>query len=132
MRMDNLTYLKNKIWTVYDECQYDNWDGYQATRVTSEAYAMALKLAEALPEDLLKEDIDVGADPDGDVTFEWYYNESLYGSLCIGEDGHLIYDKVFGFDANDDLNITLQSTKFDGKTIPEEILEIIRSIGGIL
>jgi len=70
------------------------WDGYGADAVTAEAVADARVFAEAIDSSLLVPDI--GAEPDGALTFEWHRSARLTLSKSIHGFGVLHYAALLG------------------------------------
>ena len=69
---------------VRDECKA-GWDGYGAKPVSDRSFQLAGKLLaqlESMPSD-------VGVDPDGCVTLEWYNPPELIASVSVNEGGTL-------------------------------------------
>ncbi len=79
---------------VGDEFSVPNWDGYGALPVSEEAYWVAHDLLEALP--LGTPAPSVGAEPDGDLTFEWYRSPHRVLSVSVGPRGELHYSALVG------------------------------------
>jgi len=69
-----------------------NWDGYGAEAVSYDTYLAAFAFLEALP--LGSPAPSVGAEPDGDITFEWYHSPRQVLSVSVGCDSELNYAAI--------------------------------------
>lgn len=78
----------------WGEFSIRGWDGYGAEPVSSEAYAMAKALLETLPVDAPTPEI--SADPDGEISFDWYRGPDKVFSVSVGGSGMLSYAGLFG------------------------------------
>ena len=63
-----------ELLKTFKECREPNWDGYGAQAVREETYHLAHRILAALP--LGTSVPSVGAEPDGQITFEWYRHHS--------------------------------------------------------
>lgn len=86
--------LKRQIDEVASECNAARWDGYGAKAVTVSAVADARAFADALDSGLPAPE--VGAEPDGVLTFEWYRSTRQTLSVSVHADGILHYAALFG------------------------------------
>jgi hypothetical protein len=86
--------LKRRIDEVALECNAAGWDGYGAKAVTVAAVAHACAFADALDSGLPAPE--VGAEPDGVLTFEWYRSTRQTLSVSVHADGILHYAALFG------------------------------------
>jgi hypothetical protein len=86
--------LHRELCSVAEECAVSNWDGYQAMPVEIEAYRNAYTFIEVLPPTIPAPTI--GAEPDGQVTIEWYVSPTRTVSISIDRDGFLHYAALFG------------------------------------
>ena len=62
--------MNEKLQALYEECQYPNWDGYNAFPVQRITLCHAQTFISLLPAHLLP--TSCGADPDGAINLEWY------------------------------------------------------------
>ena len=76
------------------ECNAAGWDGYGAKAVTVAAVADACAFADTLDSGLPGPE--VGAEPDGVLTFEWYRSTRQTLSVSVHYDGILHYAALFG------------------------------------
>lgn len=76
------------------ECSTPNWDGYGAEPIDEESCALAYRFLEGLgfggpfPA--------VGADPDGEISFEWYRGPRRTLSMSVSPAGELHYAAIVG------------------------------------
>lgn len=83
-----------RLYRVLEECGDTNWDGYGAQPVTFEAYENARRFAYALPFGFPIPE--VSAEPDGEITFEWFASPTKVFSVSIGVNNELNYAGLFG------------------------------------
>ena len=105
------------------ECSQSNWDGYSAVPVLPETIERARRFLDALP--IGTHTPTAGADPDGDVTLEWYCSPRRTLSVSITPNGELNYAALIGSDK------AYGTEPFLGE-IPKPILELIVRIKGHL
>lgn len=80
--------------SVYDSCRNPDWDGHGANAVSHASYVNAYRLLEVFPESIPMPS--VGAEPDGQITLEWYRSPYQTLSLSITPDGDLHYAALIG------------------------------------
>jgi len=97
------------------------WDGYHASPVTDETYGKAYAFLQALPETVGAPS--VSADPDGDLTFEWFHSARKTLSISVSREGRLHYAALIG------LSNAHGSEVFDAE-IPKTILNLIQRVNG--
>jgi hypothetical protein len=83
-----------ELWEVWDECREADWDGYDALPVEQETYRAAYTLIESLPLGFPRPSI--GAEPDGQLTLEWYKSPRRTLSVSVDPDGFLHYAGLYG------------------------------------
>jgi len=96
-----------------------NWDGYGAEPVSKDAYWVALEFLEALP--LGTPAPSVGAEPDGDLTFEWYSSPQRVLSVSVSSQGELHYSALVG-------SSKVYGTEVFSGEVPRVILDQIRRV----
>jgi len=79
---------------VYEECRNPGWDGYGALAVEQETNRIAYQLIESLPLGFPRPSI--SAQPDGQLTFEWYRTPRRTLSLSIDPNGFIHFAGLFG------------------------------------
>lgn len=102
--------------------QRPGWDGYDAEPVSQSTFAQACAFLNALPRDIVMPS--VGAEPDGDLTFEWYVSPRRVLSVSIGQGEELHYAALLG-------KVSRQSgtEPFLGE-VPPEIVRLIHRVFG--
>jgi len=78
----------------FEECREPNWDGYGAQAVREETYQLAHQFLAALP--LSTPLPSIGAEPDGQITVEWYRTPQRTLSVSISSDGELHFAALLG------------------------------------
>ncbi|HUE81823.1 MAG TPA: hypothetical protein VMM84_06885 [Pyrinomonadaceae bacterium] len=99
---------------VVEDCGRSDWDAYGAEPVLFESLENAKRFALALPFSLAAPE--VSAEPDGEITFEWYSNPTRVFSVSIGPHNELTYAGIFG-----------ASRAYGTEVFHDEIPEIILS-----
>jgi hypothetical protein len=84
----------DELYEVGKESSFEGWDGYNAKPVTQEAYVHTYKFLEALPLGL--EMPSIGAEPDGEITLEWYRSRRRTLSISVSPTGDLHYAALIG------------------------------------
>jgi hypothetical protein len=111
--------LFEELCAVAEECNSPNWDGYGAEPVSEDAYKLAYCFLEALPPGTPKPSI--GAEPDGQLTIEWYRSQNNVLSVSASPEGDLHYSALVG------PNKAYGTEAFFGEA-PTEILALIRRV----
>jgi len=83
-----------ELLKTFEECREPNWDGYGAQSVREETYDLAHQFLAALP--LSTSVPSIGAEPDGQITVEWYRSPQRTLSVSISPDGELHYAALLG------------------------------------
>jgi len=83
-----------QLYQVLQACGHSDWDAYNAEPVLLESYENAKRFARSLPFSLASPE--VSAEPDGEITFEWYSNPSRVFSVSVGPNNELHYAGLFG------------------------------------
>ena len=86
--------LNREIEEIAVECSAPGWDGFGANAVTAVAVADARAFAEALDSTLPVPE--VGAEPDGALTFEWHRSARQTLSVSVHGSGVLHYAALLG------------------------------------
>ena len=93
MALDSSKVFEELLKT-FEECRQPNWDGYGAQSVREETYDLAHQFLAALP--LSTPVPSIGAEPDGQITVEWYRSPQRTLSVSISPDGELHYAALLG------------------------------------
>ena len=104
---------------VFADASNEGWDGYDAAPVTPETYMNAYEVVESLPRGIPVPA--VGAEPDGQLTFEWYSNPRRLLSVSVTPDGDLHYAALIGGSK------AFGTEPFFG-TMPRRILELVQRV----
>jgi len=84
----------DELYSMTKGCLVAGWDGYGAAPVCAEAFTQACRFLEALPFGVPAPS--VGAEPDGQLTLEWYRSPRRLLSVSISPDGDLHYAAILG------------------------------------
>ena len=76
------------------DCSLPGWDGYSAEPIAPETHDLAGEFLKALPLGIPVPH--VSADPDGQITFEWYKNPRCTVSVSLSPDGDLHFASLVG------------------------------------
>ena len=114
-----LVELKNKIHNVYDEYQYNDWDGYGAEPIKYLKEALQFATDLFSESRTLIESVDIIPENDGCLCFDWFKSNNKYINISI-ENDKLIYSYKFGEERD------CGETNFSGKhKLIEQIKKII-------
>jgi hypothetical protein len=122
--VDNTVMTKSaekELLVMRDQCRCAGWDGFDASPVSDETISKASRFLGALPHDTPKPTI--GAEPDGDVTFEWYKTPQRLLSVSISRGGKLHYAALIGPDKK-------RGTEDSPGEVSQMILSLIRRVYG--
>lgn len=104
---------------IFFQCSSEGWDGENARPISEEVRQLAIVFLDSLP--LGIEAPEVGAEPDGDITLEWYRSPRWILSVSVSSKGKLHYAALFG------ASELYGSEPFFGKA-PNIILDLINKI----
>lgn len=105
---------------VYEECLEANWDGYGAMPISRETYSKARKLLRMMPSSLSRPEI--SAEPDGEITFEWYREKHFVFVISVGGNNLITYAGMFG------KSNKIHGTEYFANELPEIIRHCIRRL----
>jgi len=105
---------------VYEECLETNWDGYGAMPISRETYSEARKLLRMVPSSLPRPDI--SAEPDGEITFEWYREKYSVFVISVGGNNLITYAGLLG------KSNKIHGTEYFADELPEIIRHCIRRL----
>lgn len=104
---------------VAGECGSPGWDGYNALPVSQDTVDLAYRFISALPLNIKLPEI--GAEPDGCISFEWYKSPRKIFSVSVAQSGFIHYALL------DNLIKRHGSEPFIG-SISKEIISLINEI----
>jgi hypothetical protein len=104
---------------VWKECQHPGWDGHEALPVEAETLRGAYTLIESLPLGFPRPSI--SAEPDGQLTLEWYKSPSRTLSVSVDPDGFLHYAGLFGASKR-------YGTLAYFSSAPAELIQLVRGL----
>ncbi len=111
--------VREELTDLWDECSQPGWDGYNALPVTWETYQAARRFLLAFPARTPLPSL--GADPDGDISFEWHRAPRRTLSVSITPDEQLHYAALLG------PGRTSGTEPFYGE-VPQRILDLIGEV----
>jgi hypothetical protein len=81
----------NNLW---EECSFENWDGYGAKPIDPDSFSEAERFIKALPTTAPRPEI--SADPDGEISIDWIIEPRKVFSVSIGRRNEITYAGLFG------------------------------------
>ena len=109
-----------QIETLAKECSEPDWDGENARPLDRLAALSATNFIRALPDGIALPEL--APEPDGSICLEWIQSRNCLFSLSVGANGRLAYAWMDGTDGGH------AAARFDGETIPPEVLEGIKRV----
>jgi hypothetical protein len=110
---------ERQLYQVLDECSRSNWDGHGAQPVLFDSYEKAKRFVRSLPFGIPVPE--VSAEPDGEITLEWFAAPTRVFSVSVGADNELNYAGLFGASRT-------YGTEVFHDEIPEVILSHIKRV----
>jgi hypothetical protein len=107
------------LFQTFEECREPNWDCYGAQPVREETYDLAHQFLTALP--LSTPVPSIGAEPDGQITVEWYRSPRQTLSVSVSPEGDLHFAALLGSGK------TYGTEPFIGE-VPKIISDLIRRV----
>ena len=104
---------------IFEECSSEGWDGERAKPVSGQVLQNAINFLKSFP--LGIEAPEVGAEPDGAITLEWYRSPNKVISISINPGGWLYYAAIIGATRRHGMDFAL----FD---VSEDLLELISQV----
>lgn len=105
-----------------NECSEQNWDGYNACPINTEAVTVAENFVRALPPDAALPEF--APEPDGSISLDWIQSRNRTFSISINSSYRLAYAWLDGTNKGHAVE------NFDGHSIPPRILEEIEAATG--
>jgi hypothetical protein len=109
----------NQLLDVFSEAGAPGWDGSGAHPLGADAVNAAYLFINAIPSNVPMPEI--GADPDGEVSLDWYAGPRRQFSISLGARNVLSFAGLFGSDK------VSGSERFQG-TIPRNLLDYIERV----
>lgn len=106
---------------IFEECSSDGWDGERAKSISGEVLQCAKTFLKSFP--LGVEAPEVGAEPDGAITLEWYKSLDRVISISINPGGWLYFAAIIGTKKRNGVDFAL----FE---VSEDLLELILQVAG--
>jgi hypothetical protein len=110
-----------ELLKTFEECREPNWDGYGAQAVREATYHLAHQFLAALP--LSTPVPSIGAEPDGQITVEWYRSPQRTLSVSVSPEGDLHYAALLGAER-------ICGTETFRARIPKVVADLIGRIEG--
>lgn len=108
-----------QLYQVLEQCGRSNWDGYGAQPVLFDSYEKAKRFVRSLPFGIPVPE--VSAEPDGEITLEWFAAPTRVFSVSVGPDNELNYAGLFGASRT-------YGTEVFHDEIPEVVLSHIKRV----
>ena len=83
-----------ELMEVFSEASHRGWDGYGARPLDSASFDFAIRFLNALPSTAPLPEI--GADTDGEVSFDWIFSERKALTVSIGPTGRCTFAFILG------------------------------------
>ncbi len=112
--------VRASLENVFLDCFSPNWDGYDATPISKEAYLEAGKLLDLLP--LYFPLPEIVPEPTGDMAMEWHKENQFTFVLSVSGNNTISYAGIFGHG-----NETHGTENFT-ESIPRIIIDNIRRL----
>ena len=104
---------------IFEECSNIGWDGVDAKPISAETLQSAKTFLKSFP--LGIESPDVGAEPDGAITLEWYRSPNRVISISINPGGCFYYAAIIGANRRHGMDFALFG-------VPEDLLALISQV----
>lgn len=108
-----------KLEEICNECSTPGWDGEHAAPISREVVLNAQMFLQSLP--LGIEAPEIGAEPDGAITLEWYRSAKRVLSISINRGGWIYYAALIGASRRHGVDFALMG-------ISEELTKLISTI----
>jgi len=86
--------LRKELADIWLDCRKPDWDGYEAIPVSWDSFSCAYDLLNSLSLGFPRPSI--GAEPDGQITLEWYRSPHRTLSVSVSPDAELHYAALLG------------------------------------
>ncbi len=110
-----------QLYEIFRECSSEGWDGERAKPISVEVFQCAKRFLNSFP--LGMEAPEVGAEPDGAITLEWYRSPNKVISISINPDGWMYYAALIGTSKRHGADFSLMG-------VSDDLVEIISQVVG--
>lgn len=114
--LDGLDEALQTLDELYEESLEEGWDGYQATRLSEEAYVEARRLLSRIPMNPIFPKPDIVIEPDGDIALEWSKDKRQIFSASVGGQNQIVFAGLFGTNK-------IHGVEYLGDSLPKVIVE---------
>jgi len=109
---------------IFEECSSEGWDGERAKPISGEVLQCAKTFLKSFP--LGVEAPEVGAEPDGAITLEWYRSSNRVISISINPGGWLYYAAIIGTSRRHGMDFALFDVSEDLLGLISQVTVIVR------
>ena len=112
----------SQLASLATECAAPGWDGETAAPIDPVAVLWVERFVRALPDGMPLPEF--GPEPDGSISLDWIASRTRLFSLSVGRSGRLAFAWLDGTDTGHGV------AGFDGRNVPQRVLEGIKAIAG--
>jgi hypothetical protein len=112
----------SQLATLATECAAAGWDGESAAAIDPMALLWAERFVRTLPDGMALPEF--APEPDGSISLDWILSRTRLFSLSVGHSGRLAFAWLDGTDTGYGV------AGFDGRNVPQRVLEGIKAIMG--
>jgi hypothetical protein len=110
-----------QLYEVFKECSSEGWDGEHARPISIDVLECAISFLKSFPIGI--EAPEIGAEPDGSITLEWYRSPNRVVSISINPDGWMYFASLFGSSKRHGAEYAMMG-------ISDDLLQIILQVTG--
>jgi len=110
-----------QLHEIFCDCSFDGWDGGKAKPISEEVLHCAIEFLNSFP--LGMKPPEVGAEPDGAITLEWYRSPNKVISISINPDGWMYYAALIGTSKRHGADFSLMGVSDDLVGIISQVVE---------
>lgn len=111
---------QDALLEAYHAAQIEGWDREGAARVEPSTYYFADEFLRLLPTTSLP-NLEIAADRDGEILFEWDFGRRRVFSVSVGRDGTLSFAGLFGY-------AKIHGTEHLGELLPSAISDSLQRL----
>lgn len=119
---EHIENAKTELNEVFTEASVENWNGEGAKAVSYDTYQKACEFINYLPEIL--PEAEISADPDGEISIEWYGKGNRVFSVSINDMGKLSFAALYG-------KKSLHGVDFFNCEVPDSLLIYMKMALGL-